>query len=186
MVATDRPPASNRALADPGAQAIRRTPAGNPGFLSFGDHVHTSKETLPLVIYRSHYGIHAVDLRSGKLFWESPSFGSFDKIVEEPNKKFQFDQWLPLYQQTSPNLLFENSTVGTLSADNARVYSVDDLVLPPHPSAQPLQQLQWGQLASFGALQDAVYHSRLQAFDLVTGKLVWELGGRGTGGARRV
>ena len=175
---TARQPQTEHWLTQALRQYEERQPA-IPAFFPLATTVHTSKETLPLVIYRSHYGIHAVDLRSGKLFWESPSFGSFDKIVEEPNKKFQFDQWLPLYQQTSPNLLFENSTIGTLSADNARVYSVDDLVLPPHPSAQPLQQLQWGQPASFGALQDAVYHSRLQAFDLVTGKLVWELGGRG-------
>src|SRR5439155_9022669 len=96
----------------------------------------------------------------------------------EPAKMIQLGYWLPLYTQSYPSLLFENSTIGTLSADNRRVYAVDDLALPPHPNAQPLQQLQWGQQATFGPLQDAVYHSRLQAFDLGTGKHVWELGGR--------
>jgi outer membrane protein assembly factor BamB/tetratricopeptide (TPR) repeat protein len=174
---TARQPQTEHWLTQALKQYEERQPA-IPAFFPIATTVHTSKETLPLVVYRSHYGIHAVDLRSGKLHWESPSFGSLDKIVEEPNKKIQFDLWLPLYLSYNPNLLFENSTTGTLSADNARVYSVDDLVLPPHPNAQPLQQLQWGQQASFGALQDAVYHSRLQAFDLATGKLVWELGGR--------
>jgi outer membrane protein assembly factor BamB/tetratricopeptide (TPR) repeat protein len=175
---TARQPQTEHWLAQALKQHEERQPA-IPAFFPIATTVHTpAGETLPLVVYRSHYGVHAVDLRSGKLFWESPSFGSLDKIVEEPNKKIQFDLWLPLYLTNTPNLLFENSTTGTLSADNARVYSVDDLVLPPHPNGQPLMQLQWGQQASFGALQDAVYHSRLQAFDLATGKLVWELGGR--------
>jgi outer membrane protein assembly factor BamB/tetratricopeptide (TPR) repeat protein len=175
---TARQPQTEHWLTQALKQHEERQPA-IPAFFPIATTVHTpSGETLPLVVYRSHWGVHAVDLRSGKLFWESPSFGSMDKIVEDPTKKQGFEQWLPLYMQNSPNLLFENSTTGTLSADSARVYSVDDLVLPPHPNAQPLQQLQWGQQASFGALQDAVYHSRLQAFDLATGKLVWELGGR--------
>ncbi|HEV3205231.1 MAG TPA: PQQ-binding-like beta-propeller repeat protein, partial [Gemmataceae bacterium] len=45
-----------------------------------------------------------------------------------------------------------------------------------------MQQLQWGQPANFGKLDDGVRHNRLQAFDLATnGKLVWELGGRKIG-----
>jgi outer membrane protein assembly factor BamB len=158
-------------------QQEERQPA-IPAFFPIATTTQTSKESLPIVVYRSHYGIHAVDLRNGKLFWESPSFGSLDKIADDPGKKMQLDYWLPLYLNSNPGLLFENSTIGTLSADQSRVYAVDDLALPPHPSAQPLQQLQWGQPASFGQLQDAVSHSHLQAFELATGKLQWELGGR--------
>src|SRR5262249_43020275 len=63
--------------------------------------------------------------------------------------------------------------------DGKYVYAVEDLQLPPHPQSNPIQQLNWGQKPAFGQFHDAMHHSRLQAFDLVVGKLKWELGGRG-------
>jgi outer membrane protein assembly factor BamB len=148
------------------------------GYFPIAVTVQTKKGPVPLMVYRSYYGVHAVDLRNGHLYWEQPASGSFDKIAEYPDKTAQLNTgWLPAYQQTDPNLLFENSTVGTLSADTTRLFAVDDLVLPPHPSSPTIQQLQWGAQAHFGPLQEAVYQSRLQAFDLATGKFLWELGG---------
>src|SRR5207245_8827514 len=75
-------------------------------------------------------------------------------------------------------VLFENSTIGALSHDNQRVYFVDDLSIPPHPSM--MNQQNFGNAVSFNAFNDEVQFSRLTAVDLETGKLRWTLGGRGT------
>src|SRR5262249_2363852 len=62
-----------------------------------------------------------------------------------------------------------------------KVFAVEDLTVPPYvpPNQQFPGQPQPGMIPGFtGALTDAIAHNRLQAFDLTTGKLVWEQGGR--------
>jgi outer membrane protein assembly factor BamB len=154
-----------------------------PGFFPIAVTVHNDKGSLPLLVYRSHWGIHARNLnKDGKLEWDAPSNWSIDRIVEDTDKKLTADQWQwpTLYLNTHPNLLYENSTIGTLSTDGKYVFLVEDLELPPHPQSNPMQQLGWGQTPSFGKFHEALFHSRLQAFDLATGKFKWELGGRGS------
>src|SRR5262249_59694844 len=68
----------------------------------------------------------------------------------------------------APSLLFENSTLGTLSSDGRLVFAIEDLVVPPHPTL--IQQIQEGATRPLGPLHHAVYHNRLQAFDLDNGK----------------
>jgi outer membrane protein assembly factor BamB len=154
------------------------------GFFPIAVTVRGSNGSLPLLVYRSHWGIHARNLnKDGKLEWDAPSYWSIDYIVnpDEPRGlRLQTEQWQwpTLYLNTYPNLLYENSTVGTLSSDGTHVFRVEDLQLPPHPQCNPMQQLNWGQTPSFGAFHEALHHSRLQAFHLGTGKIVWELGGR--------
>ena len=75
------------------------------------------------------------------------------------------------------SLIYENSTLGTLSTDNHLVFFIDDLALPPHP--QFMQNFMWGGQPNFGALADAVSHNRLLAVGLGSGKRVWQAGGRG-------
>ncbi|MCI0461393.1 MAG: PQQ-binding-like beta-propeller repeat protein, partial [Gemmataceae bacterium] len=128
------------------------------------------------LMYRSYWGIHAVDIRTGELAWESPSTGSLDALVRDVQKFQQVKQWFDWYKTGGNlNVLFENSTLGTLSTDNTFVYVVDDLALPPHPNT--MHQFGWGAAPNFGLLQEAAQQSRLQAFDLESGKLIWELGG---------
>jgi outer membrane protein assembly factor BamB len=147
-----------------------------PGSFPIAVTVQTRDGAKALLVYRSFYGIHAINLRTGAEEWNSPSNWSLDRIADDPSKNSQFLQWTQGYLQNNAGLLFENATIGTLSTDNERVYVVDDLPLPPHPQSQPLQQLNWGGQPAFGPLQDAVEHNRLQAYDLVSGKLLWELG----------
>lgn len=132
------------------------------------------------LIYRSYWGIHAVDLKKdGKLVWETPSAWSLDRMLGSVNKAGAANQWINLYFQMSRHhVLFENSTVGTLSTDNSRVYAVEDLALPPvnvYPYGNPWganPNLPWGP-----EINRAIQHNRLQAFDLDNGKLLWEVGG---------
>jgi outer membrane protein assembly factor BamB len=149
-----------------------------PGYFPIATYAHTKSETIPLVIYRDQWGVHAVDVRNGKLFWEQLCSAGMDKLSEQGD----FKNWVSGYLQnggTQANLLLENSTIGTLSTDGARVYSVDDLVLPPSPNPN-MQFIMPPNTMSFGALQEAVQHSKLQAFDVSTGKILWLLGGTGT------
>jgi outer membrane protein assembly factor BamB/tetratricopeptide (TPR) repeat protein len=78
-----------------------------------------------------------------------------------------------------PSLLYENTALGTLSADSSRVYAVEDLAVPPHPSQLegPQQEVR----RPLGPLGRALHYNRLVAVDLETGRVAWRLGGRGKG-----
>ncbi len=129
------------------------------------------------VIYRSYFGIHAVDIKTGTLCWDSRALVSLEQLVSDANNKQQVGEWFNLYMQGSAqNILFENSTIGSLSTDNTRVYAVDDLALPPHPNSQAMQALMWGNggLQLQVPLRDYADGSRLVAIDVETGKIAWE------------
>jgi outer membrane protein assembly factor BamB len=132
------------------------------------------------LIYRGYSHITAVDIKSGEILWKSiPMKASLDDLARDANKKQQVQEWYRLYLQGSIQpILFENSNLGTLSTDGIRVYAVDDMALPPHPSIQQNQPWGWNNGGSplSGPLQDLSQHSRLVAFDLESGKFVWERG----------
>ncbi len=140
---------------------------------------------LPLLLYRSHWGIFAVNVKTGDLAWKAPSHWSLDMMVSNPRKQTDINTWVNYYLQTlqKPTLLFENSTVGTLSTDNTFLFAIEDLAVSPPPTMGAEFDPRFGQGgAGFPREQivrDAVQHNKLQAYDLVTGKLKWELGGRG-------
>jgi outer membrane protein assembly factor BamB len=156
------------------------------GFFPVTATVMKDGKKLPLLVYRSHWGIHAVHMQTGKTQWEAASHWSMDRMVRDPNKHPAVSAWVNWYIQQRPSILLENSTVGTLSTDSNFAYMVEDLAVPPPPSFQNGMDFdgrwnqggysRWGQ-----GVADAIQHSRLQAFDLITGKLRWELGGKPDG-----
>lgn len=138
----------------------------------------------PVLVYRSHEGIHAVDLRTGKLEWKMPSNWSYANMLKNAQTQQALNQWVGWYKDRTgkPNVLLENATVGSLSTDNTRVYAVDDLQLPPSSNqfdprfggfVQPGGSMFFNQVVN-----DATQHNRLRAIELATGKLKWELGGK--------
>jgi outer membrane protein assembly factor BamB len=136
-------------------------------------------ERVPTVFFRSYLGVHAVDLSDGKLVWEQDLDYSADTLVNNTRggqKLLQIQQWLPSYAQGGHlNLLYENSTLGTLSTDNNLLFTIDDLALPPHPLW--LQNFMWGGQPNYGALAEAVNHNKLLAIGLDSGKRIWQAGG---------
>ncbi len=137
-------------------------------------------EKKSVVVFRSHWGIHAYDMKAGKRLWETPSTWSMDRMVRDTKKVGAINQFVAAQMATRPNMLVENSTVGTLSTDGAFVFMIEDLEVPPG------NQLQHDSSATsavsrraFGSeeVTNAVNSSKLQAFNLATGKLVWEIGG---------
>jgi outer membrane protein assembly factor BamB len=130
------------------------------------------------VLFRSHWGVHAVNLRTGKLEWESDSRWSVDRMLRDPGKTGALTFWLNAYLSANqPTVILDNSLVGNLSTDGRRLFAVEDFQVAPFrvQNGNPGPDMS----GNYGpGLGDALLHSRLQAFDLVTGKLIWELGAR--------
>jgi outer membrane protein assembly factor BamB len=131
------------------------------------------------VVYRTPWGVRAVDGGTGKLAWESDLYGSLDTLTAAPELVYARD-WVGGYVSGQPQVLFENSVLGTLGSDGTKVYAVEDLAVPPYfptgpagggPELTP-------NLTHAPRLTARVYHSRLVAFDLRTGRVVWEAGDR--------
>src|SRR5262249_4218725 len=89
------------------------------------------------LIFRGFDTIHALDLKTGELAWSARGIHGFGYLASDPGRKQTVDRWLnEFYLRDSPQTIFENSTIGTLSTDNQRVYAVDDIALTPHPNIQ--------------------------------------------------
>ncbi len=104
-------------------------------------------------------------------------------MLGKPEKAEAVMAWVGDYLEKlhRPDVLFENSTVGTLSADSAHLYAVEDLAVVPTFEMMVPFLLNPQRTGPFQVPTpiDAFQHNRLQAFDLATGKLRWELGGHG-------
>jgi outer membrane protein assembly factor BamB/tetratricopeptide (TPR) repeat protein len=127
------------------------------------------------IVFRSYDGVRAVDLRSGQEFWRAPMPLALDSLMDSPGRKVQFNNWMWSYTGHF-HLVYENAVLGSLSADQQRVYAIEDLPVPPHP--QIMLQVH-ADSYPLGPLQSAAFHNRLRAIDLETGRLLWERGGAG-------
>src|SRR5262249_696043 len=111
------------------------------------------------------------------LMWDADCKWSLEQMYAENRIVQAIDNWKQMYAQIMrQNVVLENSIVGALSTDGQRVYTVDDLPVPPYVAHmfngwnQP--QFPWGQ-----EVNDAMQHNVLQAYDLGSGKMLWKLGG---------
>lgn len=140
------------------------------------------------VFTRSHAGVLAADLRTGRTAWEWRSDRSLESLAADDDGErtsHYVSQWVAGYYGMAPQLLFENSVLGTLTADTRRIYAIEDLPLPPFPPNYAGYVGKAGQGLRFNfaeLLDDTIYHSRLVALDQAGGKVVWEVGGRGRRG----
>ena len=150
-----------------------------PAFYPIAATLQKDGKPLPLVIYRSYFGIHAVNAINGKLHWETPSTLSIDNVAHDQQKWASMAGWIGSYGMGGSNPLFENSTLGSLSTDNTYVYVIEDLAVPPHPNITMQMQMNGGRMNLGGGLNDFLHYNRLQAFELDSGKIKWELGGLG-------
>jgi outer membrane protein assembly factor BamB/tetratricopeptide (TPR) repeat protein len=144
------------------------------------------EQTTPVLVYKDYWGVNAINMKAGKLEWDSPSNWSLERMLgprTEARKQQAITQWLQYYLEANvrPQILFENSVVDTSTTDGKYVYVVEDLAVPPPPDFNPrLMNPGLKNLGISPEIQDAIQHSRLQAFTLVNnGKLTWEVGERG-------
>jgi outer membrane protein assembly factor BamB/tetratricopeptide (TPR) repeat protein len=129
-----------------------------------------------LLIYRSYNGIEARSARDGKLVWEMPSSFSLDALFKAgaANKVVVVNQWIQVYfqQGSRPGIFFENSALGSLSADSDFVYAIEDLAVPPPPALVNPQFNPGGGLVGL-----PVNNNTLKALNLSrAGTEEWELG----------
>jgi outer membrane protein assembly factor BamB len=138
-----------------------------------------------LLIFRSYLGVCAIEMRGGKLVWDSPSGWGFDGMLvtrTDARKVQAMTNWLNYYvtQGVRPQIVFENSVLGALSTNGSFVYAVEGLAVPPPPVVNAFgPKLAVG----FGPdIKEVIQHNKLQAYELPTvGKLKWEVGGSGKG-----
>jgi outer membrane protein assembly factor BamB/tetratricopeptide (TPR) repeat protein len=142
----------------------------------------------PLLIYKSFWGVHAIDMRTGKLDWDAPSDWSLERMLagRDPRKLNAINNWLQMYldSQQRPQILFENSICGTVSTDDEFAYVIEDFLVPPTPQNAVAMGFAPGAGGPGNGysqeITDATQHNHLQAYDLHHGgKLSWVLGSFG-------
>src|SRR5579872_1238128 len=138
------------------------------------------EKLIPLVVFRSHWGIHAVDASSGKLRWETPSQFSMDRMGVDSKKNGVVSKWADEYLKSRPQTLIENSTVGTLSTDGRYVYAIEDFEVPPAQLMEKTDDRVAPRPFADPVINNAVHASELQAYDAAVGKLKWVVGGATT------
>ncbi len=133
-----------------------------------------------LIVYRDYNGIVAVSLKTGKREWIAHSHWSPEGMLRDGQTAPSLTGWVSQFKDTlnRPGVLIENATIGTLSSDGKRVYLIDDLQVPPLADPQAERP------DSSGVnkwVKPGVDANKLQAINLASGKMYWELGGAGTG-----
>lgn len=132
------------------------------------------------VVCRTHGGVSAFDLHTGRELWRATDPLSLDAAMAHAGKKVQLNAWLWEFPPAQRAALFENEVQGALSSDGRRVFAVEELPLPP--SVPILQTIQAGAVRPLGPLQPYLSHNRLRTIDAETGQVLWRQGGRGEKG----
>jgi RNA polymerase sigma factor (sigma-70 family) len=123
------------------------------------------------VVYRTHGGVCCLKSGTGKLQWMSLSEWSAERMWKDAQKQPALKRWFEGHQEAGrAAVVIENANLGMLSCDGDYVYLVDDLAFPPPGLKDDEPFGRWGAHLSHG-----VSANHLQAINLRTGKLVWEL-----------
>ncbi|MCS6978330.1 MAG: PQQ-binding-like beta-propeller repeat protein [Gemmatales bacterium] len=140
------------------------------------------------LLYRSYLGVHCVDLMadsaSGPMpIWEYRTDVSLDDLMRSQASYDPTGQtisaWLQNYLSVAPSILYDNTTLGTMSTDGTFLYLIEDLAVPPPPVMMDGRAIIFNReqqgLPSV-QLQPWMRHNRLTALDLSKeGKLEWSL-----------
>lgn len=156
-----------------------------PGATPLAVTVQVDGSPKALAVFRGYKYIDAYEIATGDLFWHSlDDKYALDGLMSDAGSRALVmagqggpqGGWLGLYNSSGyPNIVYENSTLGSLSADDTLVYNIEDLAVPPHPAHY--QMWGWGaQQPNFGSLNDMANGNWLQAWELETGKLAWVVG----------
>jgi hypothetical protein len=146
-----------------------------------------------IVVYRTPRDIRAVALKEreerdaftkqvfkykqGAIIWKTlPCDRTLSRLFELQKTKFKTEEWINAYQQVPgyTSFLYDNTVLGVLSTDEHRVYMIDDLSVPP--ISNMFQFWVWNQ-PQFNPqdMKPFLMSNELHAYDLLTGKRVWDL-----------
>jgi outer membrane protein assembly factor BamB len=133
-----------------------------------------------LVFYRSHWGLHAVDVKTGLMMWDADYPWSLEKMYMEPRTIQAVENWLQDYLKLGRlNVVLENSLIGSLTTDGRLVYSIDDLPVPPRFGQFFNAWTDPARLPWAAEVNDALRYNVLRAFEANNGRMRWSIGGRG-------
>ena len=139
------------------------------------------------VAFRTWRGLAVADIRTGRMLWENnPALSAEALITNEPQQdRSPFAAFRGMVMDYGginadhnplTSLLFRDAVYGLLSSDGTRVFSIENSVLMPPP-----QNSYFGQRngpADQDPLNQDWASNQIHAYDLATGELLWETGGR--------
>ena len=153
-----------------------------------------------IMVYRSYRDVRAVALadredrdevtgnvyktKAGEILWKAITHkGSLADLLTSPHRA-KTENWLADYEKAAEksvpgfnSFLYDNTLLGSIATDHRYVYAINDLAVPPHPSAF-VQQFGFNpQMQNFGLgdLKTLVMQNELYAYDLVKGSIIWDL-----------
>ena len=152
-----------------------------------------------LLAVRTLYGVQVIEVATGQLLWSSLEEQPIDAMVRQNGAGFEQHEFFNggnggiVVRQMMPGmgnfgyaqgmgensplarLLFSNANFGLVSSDGIRLFVLED--------SQFLTSLQPGQQWGWGGIPEKVFEvsTRLTAYDLRTGRPLWEVGGPAQG-----
>jgi len=127
-----------------------------------------------VVLMRTARNLLAVDFTTGKRLWEVPGEDPFESLVDPPSEAAGLGGLLQMDPVAAIRYrMWGDATFGTLSSDGQRVFCVEDLsldigVMGPRQTFFSSRR---------NTLADPKPFNRLAAYDVRTGRLVWQAGG---------
>jgi len=127
-------------------------------------------------VVRTATHLRAIDSKSGRLLWESPLEDSLRHYVRRQDRWGKPDEAQTEYfREGLSRRCWHDATFGRLSSDGRRVFGVEGLSFHFSPEFQRLLVMPDGSRRLDPDLLKR--HNLLVAYDLRTGKVVWEVGG---------
>lgn len=137
------------------------------------------------VIFRTLRGVLVVDAESGSPLWETREGMSAERLLSGKVPTAGYNRFSRVYYPRNSNgygdfhpltgLLFHNGNYGLISSDGKRLFVIEQLALLPPVSP-------YSRYSSDPEQYDRYHRSwmtnKLTAYDLSSGRPVWEVGGR--------
>jgi outer membrane protein assembly factor BamB len=160
-------------------------PIASQGVLVFKNYRQVCAIALKDLALKDEVTGNVEKYKPGDILWKTiPMNLSLAELQRE--NRVKSDIWLSAYENVVPgfnSFLYDNTLLGSLMTDHRYVYAINDFGVPPHPGA-------FGSVNQFGVnpsqanfqlgeLKSKVMNNQLQAYNLQTGKLEWELNPNG-------
>ncbi len=141
------------------------------------------------LVYRAYGELRCIALNSdngakpGDTLWKSAEMlGSITQILKHSDVREVIQPWLTNYTNFPQlpgfgNLVFENTTVGTISTDHQFVYAIDDIAVPSPDNLfvfNPFMGMPQSNVPS--KVRNLLMQNCLYAFNLQSGRTAWSLG----------
>lgn len=126
------------------------------------------------VLLRTPTRLKAVSLATTELLWEAPTEDALRDVVERSTAE-EIKKRSDAIERGLARRLWSNGTFGSISSDGSRVFCIEDLSFGAGPDYRRLIVTADGKQRLDPGWQKS--HNLLAAYDIKTGKLVWEVGG---------